>query len=134
MKLVKALFVAACAAACTGSPTAPQSGRLATGRWSSAAAGQCMTVTESSCDLVVGCGHGVFPRPTLASDGTFEVDGSYRVEVGPISIDPPPPAHFSGSVTGSQLTLTVKPASLPVATYALMLSDTNTGKCSVPCL
>jgi hypothetical protein len=44
-------------------------------------------VTDSGCNLAVGCGHGQFPRPTVRADGTFDVDGKYRIEVGPISID-----------------------------------------------
>jgi hypothetical protein len=67
-------LIGAFVCACTSSPTAPQIGPLAIGRWSTTA-GQCLTVTEPSCNFVSGCGHGVFPRPTVAADGTFEVDG-----------------------------------------------------------
>jgi hypothetical protein len=132
MKYRAALLIGVVAWGCTSSPTAPQSGPLAVGRWSSAV-GQCLTVTDSSCNFVAGCGHGVFPRPTVARDGTFEVDGTYRVEVGPISIQPAPPAHFSGSLSGGQLLLTVTPtAPLMPASYSMTLS--GTGTCSVPCL
>jgi hypothetical protein len=91
-------------------------------------------VAASDCNLVVGCGHGQFPPPTLRADGTFDVDGTYRIEVGPISIEPAPPAHFSGSLVGSRLLLTATPTvnSLPPASYALTL--TGTGSCSVPCV
>ena len=133
MKTVVALFVAACAVGCTSSPTSPQNGPLAAGRWSSTT-GACLLVGDSSCNFVVGCGHGEFSRPIVNPDGTFEVDGTYRVEAGPISIDPPPPAHFSGSVDGSRLTLTVKPAAMQSATYTVSLSGTSTGVCSVPCV
>jgi hypothetical protein len=84
--------------------------------------------------LVVGCGHGQFQRPTLRADGNFEVNGTYRIEAGPISIEPAPPAQFWGLVSGSRLTLTVVPsvASLPSASYSMTL--TGTGTCVVPCL
>jgi hypothetical protein len=73
-------------------------------------------------------------RPTLRADGTFDVDGTYRIEAGPISIEPAPAAHFSGSMIGSRLTLRVVPSvlSLPAATYSMML--TGAGACAVRCL
>jgi hypothetical protein len=99
MRFGLALLMVAFLCACTSSPTAPQSGPLAIGRWSSAA-GQCLTVTASSCNFVAGCGHGVFLRPTVATDGTFDVDGTYRIEAGPISIEPAPRAQVP-SATGA---------------------------------
>jgi hypothetical protein len=48
--------------------------------------------------------------PPGHGDGTFDVDGTYRLEVGPASIDPAPPGHFSGSVSGSTLILNVLPS------------------------
>jgi hypothetical protein len=118
---------------CTASPTSLQAGSLATGRWSGGT-GQCLSVTETSCDFVAGCGHGQFPRPIVNADGTFDVDGTYRIEAGPISLNPAPPAHFSGSVDGSHLILTVKPTdpSQSTASYSLILS--GTGTCAVPCV
>jgi len=132
MKYRRALLVVVLAWGCTSSPTSPESGPLAIGRWSSAA-GQCLTVTESMCNFVAGCGHGVFPRPTVGTDGSFEVDGTYRVEVGPVSIQPAPPAHFSGSLSGGRLLLTVTPtAPLTPASYSMTLG--GTGTCGVLCL
>jgi hypothetical protein len=127
------LFLAvAFVASCHGSPTGPNEAPLATGRWTGG--GSCLSVTETACDLVVGCGHGQFPRPALRADGTFDIGGTYRIEAGPISIEPAPPAQFSGSVRGSSLTLTVSPsaASLPPASYSLTLA--GTGRCVVACL
>src|SRR5260370_6780186 len=92
------LFLAACFLTTCGTPTEPRATTLAAGRWVGSNA--CLSVTETTCDLSAGCGHGHFPKPTIRSDGTFDVDGTYRIEVGPISINPPPPAHFSGSVAG----------------------------------
>src|ERR1700680_2071589 len=90
--------------ACRSNPTAPGGTPLANGRWSGN--GACLSVTDMGCNLAVGCGHGQFPKPIVRSDGTFDVDGTYRIEVGPVSINPAPPAHFSGSVSGSTLILT----------------------------
>jgi hypothetical protein len=92
-------------------------------------------VAVEGCDLVVGCGHGQFPPPAVHADGTFEVDGTYRIEVGPISINPAPPATFSGVLKGQTLTLSVTPGdrSAPPASYVLHLTD-GAGRCAVPCL
>jgi hypothetical protein len=102
------------------------------GQWTGG--GACLSVTDTACNLVVGCGHGQFRRPTLRADGTFDVNGTYRIEAGPISIEPAAPAQFSGSVSGSRLMLTVLPsvASLPPASYSMTL--TGIGPCVVPCV
>jgi hypothetical protein len=126
-------FAALCGAiACGGATTSPDAGPLALGRWTGGVA--CLSVADTGCNLTVGCGHGQFPRPTVRPDGTFDVDGTYRVEVGPVSTDPAPAAHFSGSVSGSRLVLTVTPASpQPAASYTLTMTA-NAGACVVPCL
>jgi len=118
--------------ACRSNPTAPEGTPLANGRWSGN--GACLSVTDLGCNLAVGCGHGQFSRPTVRSDGTFDVDGTYRIEVGPVSIDPAPPAHFSGSVNGSTLILNVVPSvgSLPPASYSM--TATAPGNCPIPCV
>jgi hypothetical protein len=127
-----AYLLAVCMLSCHDSPTEPRATALANGRWTGGNA--CLAVTDAGCNLAVGCGHGMFPKPAIRSDGTFDVDGTYRIEVGPISIDPPPPAHYSGSLVGSHLTLRVVPdgGSPPPATYSL--TPTSDGKCPIPCL
>jgi hypothetical protein len=111
-------------------PAAPHEEPLANGRWTGD--GACLSVADT-CNLAVGCGHGQFPRPTVRADGTFDVDGTYRIEVGPISIEPAPPAHFSGVVIGSRLILTVMPSgSLPRASYSV--TPTTAGTCPIPCV
>lgn len=117
---------------CSRTPAAPAEMPLPLGRWVGEG---CLSVTESRCDLVVGCGHGQFPRPFVATDGAFVADGTYRIEVGPISINPPPPAHFTGVVSGRTLTMTVVPGdgSTPPASYRLQLTN-DTGTCAVPCV
>jgi hypothetical protein len=118
---------------CARSPTDPRVEALALGRWSDGSV--CLSVTEQACDLVVGCGHGQFPRPDVGGDGAFAVDGTYRIEVGPISINPAPPARFVGKVAGDTLTITVIPtqSSLTPATYALRVTNSS-ARCTVPCL
>lgn len=119
--------------ACAGTPSQPHDTTLPAGRWTSD--NGCLSVTVDGCDLVVGCGHGQFKPPVIHADGTFEVNGTYRIEVGPISIDPAPPAIFSGIVNGQTLTITVTPSdrSVPPASYVLQLTNAS-GKCAVPCL
>lgn len=126
-----AFLVCAGLLACTRTPSSPSEGPLATGRWTGD--GACLSVTDTGCNLAVGCGHGQFPRPTIGADGTFNVDGTYRIEVGPISIEPAPPAHFSGVMTGSRLTLSVMPSgALPPASYSM--TPTMAGTCPIPCV
>jgi hypothetical protein len=133
MSWVLAASAAICSlSACGSSPSEPGAPTLAVGRWTGD--GACLSVTDAGCNLAVGCGHGQFPRPKLRSDGSFDVDGTYRIEAGPVSIQPAPPAHFSGVVSGSSVTLKVVPtadALLP-ASYSMTL--TGTGTCPVPCV
>jgi len=131
-RLVRVLVAAALLAACDGASTGPTEGPLATGRWTGD--GACLSVTDSDCNLAVGCGHGQFPRPVLRDDGTFDVDGTYRIEVGPISIQPAPPAHFSGSISGARLNLNVVPAAGSPGPASYSMTRTNAGTCPVPCL
>lgn len=121
------------AAACAETPTKPGNTTLTAGRWTGD--GGCLSVAADGCDLVVGCGHGQFPPPVVRADGTFEVNGTYRIEVGPISINPAPPATFSGVLKDQTLTLSVKPSDpLPrPASYVLQLTN-GTVKCAVPCV
>ena|SRR5437867_10988542 len=136
MKLARAFVTALVAGStllsCSRSPAGPGEGPLATGRWTGD--GACLSVTDTGCNLAVGCGHGQFARPVVRADGAFDVDGTYRIEVGPISIEPAPPAHFSGSLTGSRLILTVVPTtgSLRPATYSM--TPASTGTCPIPCV
>src|SRR5712692_721599 len=136
MRRTASVFVAAVAVcggllACNRNPAGPGEGPLATGRWTGD--GACLSVTDSGCNLAVGCGHGQFPRPIIRPDGTFDVDGTYRIEVGPISIEPAPSAHFSGVVIGSRLILNVVPSgSLPPASFSM--TPTTAGTCPIPCV
>lgn len=118
--------------ACAETPTQPRDTTLL-GRWTGD--GACLSVAVEGCDLVVGCGHGQFPSPVVHADGSLEINGTYRIEVGPISISPAPPAMFSGVLKGRTLTLIVTPSdpSLQPSSYVLQLT-TGTGKCAAPCV
>ncbi len=118
--------------ACHGSPAEPREAPLANGRWTGD--GACLAVTDADCNLTVGCGHGQFPRPMVRADGTFDAEGTYRIEVGPISQNPAPPAHFSGVRQGSILILRVVPTapSLPPASFSMRPG--SPGTCLVPCV
>jgi hypothetical protein len=126
-------LVGVLAYACAETPTQPREMTLPTGRW--AGDGACLSVALDGCDLVVGCGHGQFPPPVLRADGTLTVDGTYRIEAGPVSIEPAPRAMFSGVLRGHTLTLSVTPSdpSLRPASYMLQLTNAS-GRCSVPCV
>ncbi len=121
-------------AACSGgssSPTAPVT--MTDGRW--AGDNACLDLHQSATsNFVVGCGHGKIPPFTLRSDGTFDVEGTYRIELGPASPDPAPPAHYSGAVHSGRITLTVTPSvsSLPQATYHLEYNPN--ANCGPPCV
>jgi hypothetical protein len=118
--------------ACRHGPSEPGETVLTAGRWTGN--GACLSVADAGCDFTAGCGHGKFAKPALRSDGTFDVDGTYRIEVGPVSPDPAPPAHFSGSLVRSVLTLKVVPgsASIPPASYTLQ--PNSPGSCGVACV
>lgn len=119
--------------ACGGTPTQSRDTPLPTGRWTGE--GVCLSVAVSGCDLVAGCGHGQFPPPVVHADGAFEIGGTYRIEVGPIGINPAPPALFSGVLKGQTMTLSVTPSdpSLRPASYALQLTNGSV-RCAVPCV
>ena len=132
-RMVAAGLVCLLVNACAETPTQPRDTTLVTGRWSGD--GGCLSVQVDGCDLVVGCGHGQFPPPVVHADGTFEIDGTYRIEAGPVSINPAPPAVFSGILRDQALTLSVTPSdpSLRPASYVLQLTN-GSGKCAVPCV
>jgi hypothetical protein len=133
IRIAAVALVGLLATRCAATPSAPQETPLATGRWTGSNA--CLSVTVQASDLVVGCGHGRFPTPSIRPDGTFSVDGTYRIEVGPISIEPAPPAHFSGVLTGSTLTITVTPSDASAAPVSSAVQLTNgSGTCTVPCV
>lgn len=123
--------------ACNGNPTEPHALAIASGKWSGD--GACLNVPGDSSSsriatLIAGCRHGTFPIPEIRSDGTFDVDGTYRIEAGPVSPNPPPPAHYSGSLTSTTLTLKVTPSdpAIQPATFRMHVDPNAT--CAPPCV
>src|SRR5437764_11133638 len=126
------LILGAALSGCQRSSTGPNEGPLANGRWTGD--GGCLSIADEGCSLAVGCGHGQFPRPTLRADGSFDIDGTYRIEVGPVTINPAPPAHFSGSVSGSRLILTVVPTGTALQPASYSMTRSTPGTCPIPCV
>jgi DNA-binding transcriptional MerR regulator len=118
---------------CNGNPTEPRTIAFVEGTWS--ASGACLVVRNTpTFTLVAGCGHGEFPKPEIRGDGTFEIEGTYRIEAGPVSIDPPPPAHYSGSVTNSTITLRVQPSDPKLAPASYIFRFDPQATCAPRCL
>ena len=132
--LVLAVIVISTTSHCAGTTTGPQDSLLAAGRWNSST-GVCLSVATGGCDFVAGCGHGQFPRPTVHADGSFAVQGTYRIEVGPVSINPAPPARFNGTLNQGILTVTVTPSDPTLQPFSTQLQLTNdVSKCGVLCV
>jgi hypothetical protein len=130
-------FICILLGACSADmPSQPTGMMLSTGVWSGDG---CLSVAGDGCDLIVGCGHGRFPVPVVGADGTFAVDGTYRVEVGPVSTDQAPAATFSGVIKGQTLTLTVtlrdssgRPA--PNSLQFMLQFSSTSGRCATACV
>lgn len=138
---VLAIAAALPLATCGSGPTAPADPPIATlgsdnrtlepGRWSGGG-GTCLSVESAECQLFAGCWRGRFAKPTVNADGTFSVDGTFRFEAGPEKDENPPPARFTGAISGSTLTLTVQPASGQPVAYELTFA--GSGSCPRLCL
>jgi hypothetical protein len=96
-----------------GTPTSPiQAAQpaqvaLAVGRWTSEGSA-CLSVASTESSLISGCWRGRFSTPVVRADGTFDVDGTFQFEAGPSRDTAGAPAHFSGTVNGTTLNLTVR--------------------------
>jgi IPT/TIG domain len=102
---------------------------LTAGRWA-AASGICVTVTNTTVNVTAGCYHGSFALPSIGGDGRFEVDGTLTFG-GPVPAIPPP-AHFSGVVQGSTLTITAKSGDKTAGPWTVQLGDPT--PCGPACL
>ena len=81
-------------------------GRLALGTWGGENSG--MIVSDTAMHLHVGCTYGdVSGRIAVASDGRFDVNGSYMLRAYPIAQGPAVPARFQGQTDGITATVTV---------------------------
>jgi hypothetical protein len=96
--------VATCSS--SGPSLPPFDGNLALGTWGGDSAG--MIVSDTAMHLHVNCTYGdVSGRVPVASNGQFDVSGSYMLRAYPIAVGPAVPARFTGSVNGSRATVTV---------------------------
>lgn len=131
-RAVAVSLVCLLAGTCVETPSQPRDTTLPTGRWTGD--GACLSVAVGGCDLVVGCGHGQFRPPAIRADGTFQVSGTFRIEAGPVSINPAPACCVAYSarivqhttVRASQLnraTLTKVKSSKPKASIRVLFVD-----------
>ncbi|MCA1591218.1 MAG: hypothetical protein LC754_00875 [Acidobacteria bacterium] len=71
-----------------------------------------LEVADAGAQIEFDCAHGVLEGPLVLSEGRFEVKGTLVSERGPIRPDAEkkagPPARYTGSVAGDELTLTVR--------------------------
>jgi hypothetical protein len=75
----------------------------------------CVEVLPSEIDVTGVCAFGSFALPAkIDPDGHFETDGSWAAGVGPITLPAGEPAHLSGLVQGSELTLLVQTATATI--------------------
>jgi hypothetical protein len=126
-------------ATCGGSPTDPtpninthgggETASLAVGRWSGE--NVCVSVEGADVYLISGCMRGHFAKPTVQSNGTFTIDGTYRFEGGPTTNETTN-AHFTGKIAGTTLTLTVQPAGGSSVMYEVTLA--GSGSCPSLCV
>ena len=93
--------------ACSSSTSSlPPDGLLPLGTWGGDNAG--MIVSDTAMHLHVGCTFGdVSGRVALATNGSFDVQGSYMLRAYPIAVGPTVPARFVGNVDGARATVTV---------------------------
>ena len=83
---------------------------LTIGHWGSnlSEGGICIDVTNGGVRTSDGCAFGNFPTPAVGADGHFEADGTLVSGGVAPPPGPPPPAHFSGVVQGTSMTLTAR--------------------------
>lgn len=106
---------------------------LTLGHW--AHSGYCMDVSSAGANLSLACAGGTFPLPVIDATGHFEVDGTYQLlggsfpKTGGFYTDPEP-AHYSGVLTGSNVTLTIRTATETVGPFSLIYGSTE--RCTGP--
>lgn len=86
--------------------TAPEAAPPQLGHW--AGGGSCVDVTNTDTNVTMACATAKFLSPKVASNGHFETDGSYTFAGGPAP-GHPVTAHFSGTIQGTSMTLTIAP-------------------------
>lgn len=78
------------------------------GSWGGQTASLQLTTSDGTISYQCGTGT-IDPGWTLSADGRFSATGQHYFGGGPVSAEgrPPHPAHYSGSVQGDNLALTV---------------------------
>lgn len=110
-KRVTAIVIGAAAAvviSCSSSSTtmAVSDGALALGTWGGDSSG--LIVSDTAMHLHIACTFGdVSGRIPVASNGQFEVHGSYTLHAYPVAVGPSVPARFVGRLDGATATVTV---------------------------
>jgi len=94
---------------------------LTTGHWG--ANGVCVEVSNTGVSATNGCAFGNFPTPAVGADGHFEADGTLTFG-GPAPLPgPSPPAHFSGVVQGTSMTLTIRSGSTTIGPWTVQFGN-----------
>ena len=101
-----AVLIATQFACSGGGDTSRLPSALPVGSWGGDSAG--MTVTDSGMHLQIACTYGdVAGTVPVATDGSFNVAGSYMLHAYPVALLPADPAQFHGHTDGSAVTITV---------------------------
>lgn len=101
---VAAALVGSCSS--SSATLAVTDGALALGTWGGDSSG--MIVSDTAMHLHIACTYGdVSGRVPVASNGDFDVAGSYMLRAYPIAIGPTVPARFIGHLDGATLTIKV---------------------------
>ena len=107
----------------------PTPSKLAVGHWGGDSS--CIDVTETEVNMTFPCGGGTFSPPTLEADRHFEVDGTTQIIVGPGVPGQGSPAHFSGVLQGTAVTVTVRSGNTTLGPFTMQLA--SPGNCGHPC-
>jgi hypothetical protein len=107
----------------------PVSSALAAGHWGGPI---CVEVLASEIDITGQCAFGSFALPaTIDPDGHFESDGRWAAGVGPVTLPSGEPAHLSGVVQGTKLTLLVQTATATIGPVVVDYGSET--PCPTPC-
>jgi hypothetical protein len=92
----------------------------------------CVEVLASEIDVTGQCAFGSFALPAAVDpDGHFETDGRWTAGVGPVTLPSGEPAHLSGLVQGTKLTLLVQTATATVGPVVVDYGSRT--PCPTPC-
>ncbi|MFL5620772.1 MAG: hypothetical protein ACJ79A_20520 [Gemmatimonadaceae bacterium] len=100
--LVATTATLSCASA---SPILPADLQIPLGTYGGDSGG--LIVGESAMHLHIGCTFGdVSGRVAVTPSGRFDVAGSYMLRAYPITVGPPVPARFAGTIDGDRIVVT----------------------------